>query len=123
MEYTFQSIAHVQLAAPVGCEEKARAFFNGILGMEELEKPDNLKKKGGIWFGFGPYEIHIGVQHDFIPATKAHPAFEVGNLEALKRHLLLNGVHIIEDGELPGASRFYAADPFGNRIEFLEWNE
>jgi catechol 2,3-dioxygenase-like lactoylglutathione lyase family enzyme len=119
--YRFRAIDHIQLAAPKGCENQARGFFIDILGFEEMEKPTELKKRGGVWFRNGNIQIHIGVEEPFAPAKKAHPAFEVENIEALKKHLIASGVEVIEDDNLPGANRFYTADPFGNRIEVLEW--
>lgn len=121
MWFTFKKIDHIQLAAPKGCEEEARRFFTGILGLPEIEKPPLLKQKGGVWFTLGSYQIHIGVEEKFSPTKKAHPAFEVENLEALKEHLSEQGVSFVVDAELPGANRIYIHDPFGNRIEILEW--
>ncbi len=121
MSFTFKKIDHVQLAAPKGTEQQARAFFGGILGLVEVEKPENLRKKGGVWFQLGNYQIHIGIEEPFTPAKKAHPAFEIENLEELKAHLTNQHVHFIEDYELPGANRIYLDDPFGNRMEILEW--
>ncbi|MDN4492743.1 VOC family protein [Ureibacillus aquaedulcis] len=121
MSFHFKTIDHIQLAAPKGSEEEARTFFNGILGLAEVEKPEELKKRGGVWFAFGNYQIHIGIEEPFSPAQKAHPAFEVENIEALKDHLKNYGIPIVEDNSLPGANRFYVSDPFGNRIEILEW--
>ncbi|MBT2681549.1 VOC family protein [Bacillus sp. ISL-35] len=121
MIYKFKAIDHVQLAAPIGTEDQARKFFSGILGFEEIEKPAELKKRGGAWFQFGSCQIHVGVEEDFVPAKKAHPAFEVENIEELKKHLAESGVEYLEDDKLPGANRIYVSDPFGNRIELLEW--
>ncbi|WP_053366377.1 VOC family protein [Bacillus sp. FJAT-27245] len=121
MKFTFKQLDHVQLAAPKGCEEDARLFYAKILGFTEIEKPPALKKRGGAWFQNGTIQLHIGVEDPFLPAKKAHPAFEIENIEMLKAHLRGNGVDIIVDENLPGANRFYAADPFGNRLEFLEW--
>ncbi|MYL32427.1 glyoxalase [Pontibacillus yanchengensis] len=121
MSFAFKSIDHVQLAAPKGGEGEARAFFAETLGLNEVEKPEELKKNGGIWFTFGNNEIHIGIEEPFSPAKKAHPALEVENLEILKKHLTENNVEYIEDDRLPGANRIYVYDPFGNRIELLEW--
>jgi catechol 2,3-dioxygenase-like lactoylglutathione lyase family enzyme len=119
--FRFKAIDHVQLAAPKGSEDTARGFFGDILGFEEIEKPEVLKKRGGVWFKYGNTQLHIGIEEPFIPARKAHPAFEVENIELLKTHLITTGVEIIEDNNLPGANRFYVFDPFGNRIEILEW--
>ncbi len=124
MTFTFSGIDHVQLAAPEGCETEARNFFGGILGWSEIEKPESLKKRGGCWFQCGIHQLHIGVQNDFVPATKAHPAFHVANIGALRAHLLQNSVQILDDDARrdEGVERLYLNDPFGNRLEFLEWN-
>ncbi|WHY79626.1 VOC family protein [Neobacillus sp. WH10] len=121
MSFVIKKIDHVQLAAPKGCEVEARAFFAGILGLTEVEKPEELKKRGGVWFEFGTFQIHIGVEEPFTPAKKAHPAFVVENIEELKTHLSKNRVAFSADDNLPGASRIHVHDPFGNRLEFLEW--
>jgi Glyoxalase/Bleomycin resistance protein/Dioxygenase superfamily. len=121
--FAFEGIDHVQLAAPEGCEAEARAFFGGLLGWEEIPKPETLQKRGGVWFRCGEHEVHIGVQQDFVPAMKAHPAFRVRNLDELRAHLLASGVRLTDDDARAeeGVRRFYVSDPFGNRIEFLEW--
>ncbi|WP_144510471.1 VOC family protein [Bacillus sp. FJAT-22090] len=121
MTFVFKSIDHVQLAAPKGSEAIAKRFFGEILGFQEVEKPELLKRKGGVWFEFGKYQIHIGIEEPFAPAKKAHPAFQVESLEALKIHLTQNEVSYTVDTDLPGANRIYVHDPFGNRIEILEW--
>ncbi|WP_313893166.1 VOC family protein [Psychrobacillus sp.] len=121
MSFIFKSIDHVQLAAPKGSETIARNFFGEILGLQEVEKPEKLRRKGGVWFAFANYQIHIGIEEPFAPAKKAHPAFQIENLEALKIHLTKNEVRFTVDSDLPGANRIYIHDPFGNRIEILEW--
>lgn len=121
VSFQFEKIDHVQLAAPEGGERKAREFFSDLLGFKEVEKPQLLKKNGGVWFLAGTIHVHIGIEEPFFPAKKAHPAFHVRNIEGLKEHLLNNDVSFLVDDRLPGANRFYLDDPFGNRIEFLEW--
>ncbi|MCY0889115.1 MAG: VOC family protein [Alicyclobacillaceae bacterium] len=121
MEYSFYGVDHVQLAAPAACEDEARHFFVDVLCMEEIEKPETLKQNGGVWFRCGGHQIHIGIDKNFIPAKKAHPAIHVQNLTALKVRILSHGISVTEDELLPGAERFYVDDPFGNRLEFLEW--
>ncbi|MDG5785994.1 VOC family protein [Evansella sp. AB-P1] len=123
MSFYIKRIDHVQLAAPTGSERKARTFFKDILGFEEVEKPEVLKKRGGVWFAFGDYQLHIGIDADFSPAKKAHPAFEVDHLENLKEYLKDHGVVFEVDHHLPNANRIYVHDPFGNRLEFLEWDK
>lgn len=121
MTYSFQGIDHVQVAAPRNQEDEARAFYGDALGFPEINKPDLLAKRGGVWFQVGQHQLHVGVENDFQPAKKAHPAFEVNNIKDLRRKLMEHGVQIIEDDNLEGAERFYLHDPFGNRLEFLEW--
>ena len=115
-----QSLHHVQLAMPAGFEEQARAYYGVLLGMAEAPKPEELAKRGGVWFERGDLRIHLGVEEPFFPARKAHPAFQVRDLDALIVHLAEAGVDVKRDDALPGYKRFYANDPFGNRIEFLE---
>jgi len=112
-------IDHLQIAGPVGCDAAAREFYGGILGMTEIEKPPELRKRGGCWFQCGDLQLHIGVEKDFRPAKKAHPAFAVENLDALRQTLLRRGYPAVDDENLPGSRRFYSEDPWGNRLEFV----
>jgi len=111
-------IDHVQIAAPSGCEPEARKFFGSLLGLEEIEKPEPLRSRGGCWFKVGPRQLHIGVEKSFQPATKAHPAFAVPDPDALFEILQNAGVQCTWDEALDGIRRFYASDPWGNRLEF-----
>lgn len=111
---------HVQLAMPEGEEVRARAFYQGLLGLTEVEKPPALAARGGCWFeGVGTI-VHLGVQDGFIPAAKVHPAFTVRDLNALQTTLEGAGFAIVPDAAVAGVERFYAADPFGNRLEFIQ---
>jgi catechol 2,3-dioxygenase-like lactoylglutathione lyase family enzyme len=107
---------HVQVAAPSGCEADARRFYGETLGLEELEKPASLAARGGCWFRAGAQQLHVGVEQDFAPARKAHPALAVADLDALAGRL----ADVRWDDELPGVRRFYTHDPFGNRLEFVQ---
>jgi catechol 2,3-dioxygenase-like lactoylglutathione lyase family enzyme len=112
----------VQLAAPPGCEPEARRFFGQLLGLEELDKPEPLRSRGGVWFALGNGgQLHIGVEEPFAPARKAHPAFRVpaAELDELATRLETAGERVEWDDSLPGHRRFYTADPWGNRIELL----
>ena len=122
MSFVFKGIDHIQLAGPNGCEEEARKFYHETLGLDEIAKPENLQGRGGCWFQFGSQEIHVGVQIDFVPATKAHPGLLVSNLEELRKRLIEKGVEVKDDAPIKGRNRFFVSDPFGNRIEFLEFH-
>jgi catechol 2,3-dioxygenase-like lactoylglutathione lyase family enzyme len=112
-------IDHVQLAMPPGREAEARAFYEGLLGLPEMPKPPELAKRGGAWFESGAVKLHLGVEADFRPARKAHPALLVRDLPGLLQRLRAAGVEVVED-PLEGYLRAYAADPFGNRLELME---
>jgi catechol 2,3-dioxygenase-like lactoylglutathione lyase family enzyme len=118
--FEFARLHHVQLAIPAGGEEASRGFWSGLLGMAELDKPPVLAARGGCWFRGGGVEVHLGVEADFTPARKAHPGLLTEGLAHLAARLQAHGVTVAWDGEFPGHDRFYAHDPFGNRLEFLE---
>jgi ribosomal protein S18 acetylase RimI-like enzyme len=108
---------HVQVAAPAGGEDAARAFYGGLLGLRELPKPERLRARGGVWFAVGDHQLHVGIEDPFAPARKAHPALAVpraNDLRALAERLAAAGHRATWDGP-----RFYVEDPFGNRLELL----
>jgi len=111
---------HVQLAMPASDETAARWFYGRVLGLIEIAKPPELVPRGGCWFRGQGVDIHLGVQQDFVPALKAHPAFLVADLEAARQKLENAGISVLLDETVPGVRRFYANDPFGNRIEFIQ---
>ncbi|WAH38366.1 VOC family protein [Alicyclobacillus dauci] len=121
MKYEIEGLHHVQLAAPKGTEEEIRAFYGGLLGLREVAKPATLQKNGGVWFECGTHRLHIGVEAEFRPAKKGHPAIQVRGLRAFRTALEERGVTTVDAEPIPGADRFYIADPFGNRIELIEW--
>lgn len=111
---------HVQLAMPAGREDDATAFYEGLLGITRIAKPAHLAVRGGCWFESGDLKVHLGVDADFRPATKAHPAFIVDDVRALAGAIAAAG-HEVADGEpLDGYDRVDVRDPFGNRIELMQ---
>jgi catechol 2,3-dioxygenase-like lactoylglutathione lyase family enzyme len=120
MKTRVSGLDHIQIAAPEGCEPAARDFYGSLLGLLEVDKPEPLRSRGGCWFQCGAQQLHIGVEKDFRPAKKAHPAFAASDLNELRQALLAGGVKITDDTSLPNTHRFFAEDPWGNRLEFLE---
>jgi len=111
------AVDHVQVAAPPGCEDAARAFYGELLGMEEVPKPEALRPRGGVWFRAGDQELHVGVEEPFAPARKAHPALalsDAAELATLAERLTAAGHTVNRE-----TGRFHTADPFGNRLELL----
>ncbi|HET8659778.1 MAG TPA: glyoxalase [Micromonosporaceae bacterium] len=112
-------IHHVQLACPPGSEDALRAFYVGVLGLVEKDKPPALAARGGCWFtGYGT-ELHLGVEPEFVPARKAHPGLLWPDLDGLAARLTAAGYPVTWSGELPGFRRFHTSDVHGNRLEFL----
>jgi catechol 2,3-dioxygenase-like lactoylglutathione lyase family enzyme len=118
-------IDHIQIAMPAGQEAKARAFYGDLLGLKEIPKPPELASRGGVWFeatdpGPGGLKVHLGVEHEFHPARKAHPGFLVKDLPGLAAKIIQAGYETASDVPLQGYHRLHIFDPFGNRIELLE---
>lgn len=118
---TVLGLDHVQVAAPPGCEAEARRFYGGLLGLPEVEKPEPLRGRGGVWFQVGSQQLHVGVEKSFIAAAKAHPGLRVApiGLNQIARRLSSAGVEVRWDESLPEVRRFFTADPWGNRLELL----
>ena len=112
-------IDHVQVSCPPGGEDVARAFYGEALGMTEVAKPPLLAARGGCWFRAGEAELHVGVEQDFRPARKAHPALAVNDLDACADRLAALGFAVTWDDSIPGRRRFHTADGHGNRIEIV----
>ncbi len=117
---TLTALHHVQLAIPPQSEDSARAFYAGHLDLPEVEKPKVLAARGGLWFETGTVRLHLGIEDPFHPARKAHPAFTTHDLHALRKRLIAAGIDVTDLSALPGLTRFYASDPFGNRLEFVQ---
>jgi len=119
IEIEFKRLNHIQICIPINKEEDARRFYCDFLGLEEIEKPEFLRKNGGFWLKVADIELHIGTEN-LENKSKRHPAFEVENLESIKQTFKACGIRIKEDKSLPKFDRFSFYDPFNNRIELLE---
>ncbi|WP_310620494.1 VOC family protein [Flexibacterium corallicola] len=111
---------HIQIAMPKGEEEKTRHFYGQTLGFEEVDKPAEIRGRGGAWFQAGPVNLHVGVQEDFVPARKAHPGFLVESLSDMEAKLEAGGYEFAHEKQIKGYRRLFTEDPFGNRIELME---
>lgn len=115
------ALDHVQIAMPKGGEKEAREFYQDILGISEVPKPAELSGRGGAWFENGKIKIHLGVEADFRPAKKAHPGFLVSDLPQLLATLMSKGYAVSEDQSLAEVKRAFTQDPFGNRVELIQY--
>lgn len=122
MKINIHRLNHVQVCIPRGTEAQAREFYGGLLGLEEIEKPEVLKKNGGLWYKVADIQLHVGVE-DAVAPSKRHPAFEVENVAGVRAYLEQSSVRTKDEPSLPGVERFSFFDPFGNRIELMEKTE
>jgi catechol 2,3-dioxygenase-like lactoylglutathione lyase family enzyme len=114
-----ERLDHVQLAMPPGGEDRATDFYQGVLGIPRVPKPPELEVRGGCWFERGALRVHLGVEADFRPARKAHPALAVRGIDELAAGLEAAGHPVRRVEEVPGSPQWYVDDPFGNRIELV----
>jgi catechol 2,3-dioxygenase-like lactoylglutathione lyase family enzyme len=120
MKIQFKRLDHVQVCIPRGTEDRAREFYSRVLGLEEIEKPDVLRKNGGMWYSVADVQLHVGIEEVVTP-SKRHPAFEVDDAAGVRIYLEQKGVRTKDEPDIPGVVyRFSFFDPFGNRIELLE---
>lgn len=116
-----KGIHHVQITIPKETEEKAKNFYCGILGLQEIEKPESLKGRGGFWLKVGDKDVHIGTEDDFDRLkTKAHIAYEVEDISYWKNRLTKENIQILDGVPIPNFERFEFRDPFGNRVEMIQ---
>lgn len=110
---------HVQVCCPPGGEDVARSFYGDALGIPEADKPPALAARGGCWFRGDGVEVHVGVESEFRPARKAHPAFLVDDIDGVAQRMAEGGFSVTWDADFPGYRRFHTADGHGNRVEIL----
>jgi catechol 2,3-dioxygenase-like lactoylglutathione lyase family enzyme len=114
-----QAIDHVQVAIPIGGEAVAIPFYADLLGLTEVVKPPAMAARGGAWYESGHVKVHLGVEADFRANDKAHVAFVVDDVASLAHKAADMGFKVKHDDDLPGHTRAFIYDPFGNRIEIL----
>ncbi|QBX99445.1 glyoxalase [Rhodophyticola sp. CCM32] len=114
------ALDHIQIAIPKGGEAKARAFWCDGLGLTEIDKPEALNGRGGLWLLLAGAELHLGVEENFSPAQKAHPGFAVDDIDTTAAQIVATGQSPRWNDMIKTRRRFFAEDPFGNRLEFLQ---
>jgi catechol 2,3-dioxygenase-like lactoylglutathione lyase family enzyme len=118
----FLGYDHAQMLCPAGAEDQAREYWSGVVGLEEVEKPEPLRARGGVWFRCGAHGLHIGAEADFTPAPRAHVAVQlrdVAAFTALADRLEAAGYPVNHAAEPIAERRMKTLDPFGNLVEFV----
>lgn len=116
-----KAVHHVQITIPTGAEDQAREFYCGLLGFREMEKPESLQGRGGFWMQLPNIQVHVATE-DGVDRnkTKAHVAYSVEDLKAVRDLLVQRGIEPLKSPPIPGHHRFECRDPFGNRVEFIQ---
>jgi hypothetical protein len=120
MGFQVVGLDHVQLAMPPGREDDAEAFYSGLLGFVRIPKPEPMASRGGCWFAAGAVALHLGVEAEFRPARKAHPALVVRDVADLRAALMAAGHEVRPNPDQPDGTGWYVDDPFGNRLELID---
>src|SRR5262249_49244756 len=99
-------IHHVQITVPASAVAEARAFYCGLLGRAEIEKPVPLRGRGGFWLQVGDRQVHVGTEEGAPRhATKAHVAYAVTSVAEWRARLGAAGVEILDGIPIPGYDR------------------
>jgi catechol 2,3-dioxygenase-like lactoylglutathione lyase family enzyme len=111
-------LQHVSIPMPAAGHEAARAFYGGLLGLEERDVPPTLDPSGLIWFRVGDeLELHL-YDSDETPLHAQHFCLRTeSGLGELRAKLEAGGVEAHDTQEIVGRPRFMCRDPFGNRVE------
>jgi catechol 2,3-dioxygenase-like lactoylglutathione lyase family enzyme len=117
---TIHGLHHLQIALPAGGEEAARRFYRDLLGLAEVPVPASVAHLAAAWFEQGEFRLHLGVDPDFHPAKKGHPAFLVSGLDEIVRRVTAAGYPMVSADVVPGFRRCHIYDPAGNRLELIE---
>jgi catechol 2,3-dioxygenase-like lactoylglutathione lyase family enzyme len=122
MELNAKRLNHITVAVPAGEHARVRAFYGGILGLEEVPRPAELTAVYDLlWFKFLDICLHLDFTPPWRPpAENRHVAFEIEDLAAFRRYLESKDAAIREAVALPDRDRFYLLDPFGNYFELIE---
>ncbi|HEV2969141.1 MAG TPA: VOC family protein [Pirellulales bacterium] len=113
-------LSHINVTMPKGCEDIARSFYAGLLGLREIPKPEPIRDRGGVWFDAGGLDVHVSVEEQRAGADSyRHFGLECADVDGLRAKLQAAGV-TTEEGRPAPWRRFFVQDPFGNRIEFHE---
>lgn len=115
----FKQADHIHICVPHEKLEETRLFYTRVIGLQPITRPD-VFSSDGYWFKVADIEMHIGVE-DSLPRSIRHTAFEVSDIAAARKHLVSNGVEIVEEPLILGRERFAFIDPFGNRMELLQF--
>ena len=109
---------------PVTDLERAREFYEGVLELEPIARPDLGFE--GAWYRAGDCEIHllvpptgmdVGQPPKSLNPMALHTAFTIDDYGSVAARLCAAGVELLELGEEAG--QMWVRDPDGNVIELI----
>jgi catechol 2,3-dioxygenase-like lactoylglutathione lyase family enzyme len=100
--------------------ERSRRFYREILGLKEIAKPRTFDFVV-LWFDLGNQQLHLLLKDQPDSISPRHFALRVADVAAARSYFRARGIPAQETTPIPGADRFFIADPDGNRIEIIEW--
>jgi catechol 2,3-dioxygenase-like lactoylglutathione lyase family enzyme len=115
-------LQHVSIPMPPDGHDAARAFYGGLLGLEERDVPPKLDGSELIWFRVGAeLELHLFDSDESVPRSQHFCLRLVEGLDELRARLEAAGVEVRGTQEIVGRPRFMCRDPFGNRVELTQF--
>lgn len=100
--------------------ERSRRFYRDLLGLKEINKPRTFDFVA-LWFELGNHQLHLLLKDKPDTISPRHFALRVTDVAAARSYFRERGIACQETTPIPGADRFFIADPDGNRIEIIQW--
>jgi catechol 2,3-dioxygenase-like lactoylglutathione lyase family enzyme len=102
--------------------EKSRRFYRDLLGLREIAKPKTFDFSV-LWFDLGNQQLHLLLKPRPDALSPRHFALRVQDARQARAIFQAHGIAIEDTTPIPGADRFFVADPDGNRVEVIQWLE
>ena len=112
-------IQHVSIPRPPGSHAQTRAFYGGLLGLEEKIVPGTIEHLDLIWYNIGEnMELHCFTEEPVADTSGRHFCMDVDDVQEMRRRLEQAGYVPWDAEPIRNRPRFFCKDPFGNTIEF-----
>jgi catechol 2,3-dioxygenase-like lactoylglutathione lyase family enzyme len=114
---------HVNVTVPRELEDAAKHFYEVVMGLTVLQKPEELRGRGGAWYQLGQVQLHLSIERGSVEggASKRHICYQFSDIAEAESRFREAGVEIIPDDQpMHGWPRFYVRDPGGNMLEIAQ---
>jgi len=110
-------IQHVSIPIAPDGADSAREFYGRVLRLPEIPVPREVLAHDAVWYRLGDTELHLFFEELFADRSARHFCIAVDDLHGVQTWLDDADVPAIGAVPLPGRSRLFCRDPFGNLIE------